>query len=68
MEGLKSHTMTSRITSDMVKPFNGKGDIKGWITKVELVCKLTNIQEEAKVIPLYLWWGFRDIYADERRG
>ena len=38
----------------MVKPFNGKGDIEAWITKVELVCTLTNVKEEAKVIPFYL--------------
>ena len=50
MEGSKSHTMTSRITLDMVKPFNGKRDIEAWITKVELVCTLTNVKEEAKVI------------------
>ena len=47
MEGLKSHTMTSRITSDVIEPFNGKGDIEVWITKVELVCTLTNVKEEA---------------------
>ena len=46
--------MTSRIKSDMVKPFYGKDDFEAWITKVELVCKLTNVQEEAKVILLYL--------------
>ena len=56
--------MTSRITSDMVKPFNGKGDIKGWITKVELVCKLTNVHEEAKFIPLYLKGGALAIYME----
>ena len=47
MEDLKSHTMT-RITSDMIKPFNGKGDIETWLTMVELVCTLTNVKEEPK--------------------
>ena len=46
MEDSESHTMT-RITSDMIKLFNGKEDIETWLTKVELVCTLTNVEEEA---------------------
>ena len=53
MEGSKIHTMMTRITSDMVKPFNGKGDIDAWITKVELV-----------FIPLYLEGGALAIYME----
>ena len=35
-----------------------------WITKVELVCTLTNVKEEAKFISLYLESGALAIYME----
>ena len=45
---------TIKITSDMIKPFIGEGDVVAWLKKVRLVAKLQKITELACFIPLYL--------------
>ena len=37
--------MMPTIRPDMVKNFNGEGDVEAWLSKVELVAKLTNIDD-----------------------
>ena len=44
----------SKISSDMIKPFNGDGDVVGWLQKVKLVAKLSKVGELHNFIPLYL--------------
>lgn len=46
--------MASKITTDMVKPFSGTGDVVAWLAKVKLVASLKNIQDVAKFLPLFL--------------
>lgn len=45
---------TVRISSDMIKPFKGEGDVISWIKKVQLVAKLQKITDLASFLPLYL--------------
>lgn len=44
----------SKISTDMVKPFTGDGDVVSWLKKVSLVAKLKNVTDLASFIPLYL--------------
>ena len=46
--------MAPTIRPDMVKTFSGEGDVEAWLAKVELVAKLTSIDDVASFIPLYL--------------
>lgn len=46
--------MAGKVTSDMIKPFSGEGDVVAWITKVRLVAKLKKIEDVAHFMPLYL--------------
>lgn len=47
-------SVSGKITSDMIKPFTGEGDVVAWIKKVQLVAKLKKISDLASFIPLYL--------------
>ena len=40
--------------SEVMKPFNGEGDVISWIKKAKLVAKLKNIDDLASFLPLYL--------------
>ena len=44
----------SKVTTDMIKPFTGEGDVVSWLKKVTLVAKLQKISDVAIFIPLYL--------------
>ena len=54
----------TRISADMIKPFNGEGDVCAWLKKVHLVAKLTGVQDEACFIPLYLEGGALAVYME----
>ena len=56
--------MSARVTSDMIKPFNGEGDVVVWLKKAELVAKLTKVTDEACFIPLYLEGGALSVYME----
>ena len=56
MTGREQNTST-KITTDLNKPFYGDGEVCVWIKKVELVAKLTGVANEALFIPLYLEGG-----------
>ena len=51
-------------TERMIKPFSGEGDIQAWLTKVELVARLTDIEDVASLIPLYLEGGALAVYLE----
>lgn len=53
-----------KISADMMKPFSGDGDVVSWITKIELVAKLTGVKDEAAFIPLYLEGGAFAVYSE----
>ena len=43
-----------KITPDMIKCFNGKGDLVAWLAKAKLVARLAKITYLANFLPLYL--------------
>ena len=46
--------MSVKVTSDMIWPFSGEGDVVAWLKKVRLVAKLQKITELESFLPLYL--------------
>ena len=57
--------MAAKASSErMIKPFSGEGDVRAWLTKVELVARLTDIKEVASLIPLYLEGGALAVYLE----
>ena len=42
------------ISSDVIKPFFGEGDVVAWLKKVRLVARLQNVDDVASLLPLYL--------------
>ena len=42
------------ISSDIIKPFSGEGDVVAWLKKVRLVARLQKVDNVASLIPLYL--------------
>ena len=55
---------STKITADIIKPFNGEGDVCICLKKLELVVKLTGVAEEAMFIPLYLEGGALAVYME----
>ena len=55
---------TSRITSDMIKPFGGEGDVVAWLQKVKLVAKLSKVTELESFLPLYLEGSALAVYLE----
>ena len=45
---------TTGNIGDVIKPFDGEGDVVAWLRKVELVAKLKKVSDVATLIPLYL--------------
>ncbi|CAE1289135.1 unnamed protein product [Acanthosepion pharaonis] len=43
-----------RISSDIIKPFSGQGDVVAWLKKVRLVARLQQVDDVASLLPLYL--------------
>ena len=52
-----------RLT-DLVRTFDGRGDILEWLNKLELVSKLRNITDLESVIPLFLEGSAYSLYAE----
>ena len=42
-----------RISSDVIKPFSGVGDVVAWLKKVRLVARLQNVDDVASLVPSY---------------
>ena len=42
------------LSSDILKPFSGKGDVVAWLKKVRLVARLQHVDDIASLLPLYL--------------
>ena len=45
---------TPKITSDMIRTYNGERDLVAWLKKVRLVAKLAKVDALANFLPLYL--------------
>ena len=43
-----------RLSSDIIQPFSGEGDVVSWLKKVRLVAKLQRVDDVASLLPLYL--------------
>ena len=61
---LGDHIMAAKISSDMVKPFNGEGDVVAWLEKVQLVAALSGVTDLAKFIPLFLEGNALSVYLE----
>ena len=47
--------MSVKVTSDMIRPFSGEGDVVAWLKKkIQLVEKLQKFTDLASFLPLYL--------------
>ena len=47
-------TGITSVSTDMIKPYNGSGDVVAWIKKVKLVARLKRVNDVASLLPLYL--------------
>ena len=56
--------IVTKISTDMIKSFNGDGDVIAWLKKIELVGRLTGVKDEALFIPLYLEGGALAVYLE----
>ena len=54
----------AKIPSDMIKPYNGEGDLVTWLKKLKLVAKLAKIEDLAEFLPLYLDGNALAIYLE----
>jgi formamidopyrimidine-DNA glycosylase len=43
-----------RVSAEVIKPFDGSGDVATWLKKVKLVARIKKIKDTAALIPLYL--------------
>ena len=49
---------------DILRPFDGKGDVVAWITKARLVAKLQNIEKLESFMPLFLEGAALALYLE----
>ena len=54
---------TCRLT-DVIQRFNGSGDVAVWMRQVKLASELLNVEDAAKIIPLFLEGDAFAIYED----
>ena len=54
----------AKVSSDMIRPFTGEGDVIAWIKKVQLVAKLQKVKDLACFLPLYLEGDALSIYLE----
>lgn len=50
--------------TDLVRPFDGHGDIVKWLDKLQLVARMKGIEELASTIPLFLEGSAYDMYTE----
>ena len=55
---------TPKITSDMIRAYNGEGDLVAWLKKVRLVAKLAKVDALANFLPLYLEGDALAVYLE----
>ena len=53
-----------KVTSDMIRPFTGEGDVVAWIQKVKLVARLGKVTDLASFMPLYLEGSALAVYLE----
>ena len=60
----KAKVVGPTIRADVLKTFNGDGDVVAWLQKAELVAKLTHVEDVASFVPLYLEGGALAVYME----
>ena len=50
--------------TDVVKPFDGNGDITEWLNKFQLIVKLRSINNEATILPMFLEGSALSVYLE----
>ena len=53
-----------KILSDLVRPFDGQGDVMEWLSKIQLIADLREVTQLEKVIPLFLSGPAHCLYLD----
>ena len=53
-----------KITREMIKSFDGEGDLVSWLAKAKLVAKLAKITDLASFLPLYLEGDALAVYLE----
>ena len=43
-----------KLSSDILRPFMGEGNVVAWLNKLKLVTKVQQIEDIATLIPMYL--------------
>ena len=56
--------MEVKLSKDMIKPFNGEGNLVAWLSKVKLIAKLQKITDLASFVPLFLEGDALAIYLE----
>ena len=56
--------MEVKLSKDMIKPFNGEGNLVAWLSKVKLVAKLQKISDLSVFMPLFLEGDALAIYLE----
>ena len=59
---------TPRITPEMIKCFNGEGDLVAWLAKAKLVARLARVDDLANFLPLYLEGDALALYLEMSDG
>ena len=54
--------MTTVKLQDIIRSFNGEGDVVEWLKKIKLVCKMQKIENIASLIPLFLQGSAFSVY------
>ena len=57
--------MSVKLSRDMIKPFNGEGDLVAWLSKVKLVAKLQEVKDLSAFVPLFLEGSSWDDYVGD---
>ena len=53
-----------KVSTDMVKPFSGEGDVVAWVAKVELVASLAGVTKVEDFLPLFLEGSALSVYLE----
>ena len=53
-----------KLSSNILKPFTGEGDVVTWLNKLKLVAKLQKIEDVVTLIPMYLKGNALTVYLE----
>ena len=57
-----SRAMASVKMQDVVKNFDGKGDVTEWLKKLKLVCEMQKVKDVSHILPLFLEGAAFSVY------